>query len=721
MPNPVTLTVRDGAAVVEINNPPVNALSSGVPEGLISAIEEAERDASVVGVVIIGAGRTFVAGADIKDLERAAWDSSVEPPDMHALLTRVEDASKPVVMAIHGTALGGGLELAMAGHYRVATRDARVGLPEANLGIIPGAEGTQRLPRLVGLERAIDMCVSGRLVPAPDAHDDGLIDLIVDTDLPAAAIAFARQVAQAGAHRRTRDKTEKLSPPALSATLLAAGRETARKTRRHQTAPLAALDALEAAAMLPFEEGCRRERELALASVRSEQCRALVHAFMGERAVSKVPGVTVPASGDRASAGDSGAGTPRAEVHTVAIVGAGTMGGGIAMACANAGLHVVLTDASRERLDAGLSTIRRNYDSSIKRGRLTPQAVEERLARVEADLSEAACATADVVIEAVYEDMALKKRVFAGVDTVARPGAMLATNTSMLDIDAIAGVTKRPEAVVGLHFFSPAHVMRLVEIVRGTATSSEVLGGALALARRLGKVGVVVRNGTGFVGNRIMLPYMYEAQFLVEDGATPEQVDRVLYDFGMAMGIFAVDDLGGLDVAWRIRRELNQFSEPGARKPLVADALVEMNRLGQKTGKGWYQYDGGRTPLSDPEVLNLIESVTTRAGIRRRTIDDEEIRERTVYALINEGARVLEEGIASRAADIDVIYLTGYGFPAFRGGPMFYADQVGLKQIYDRVAAFHRQLGQRWAPAPLLERLASEGSTFRDFDARHNR
>ena len=705
MPDTVSVTVGDGVAVVEINNPPVNALSAGVPEGLVAAIGEAERDPAVRAIVIIGAGRTFVAGADIKDLERAAWDATVEPPDIHDLLARVEDASKPVVIAIHGTALGGGLELAMAGHYRVAARDARLGLPEANLGIIPGAEGTQRLPRLVGVERAIDMCVSGKLVPAAEAHAAGLVDRLIDGDLRSGAIRFAQEMADAGGpHTRTRDRADKLGTPESNAALFAAGRELAQKIRRQQTAPLSALEAIEIATRLPFDEGRRREREIAIGTVRSDQCRAMVHAFMAERAVAKVPGVT-----DR--------GTPP-EVREVAIIGAGTMGGGIAMACANAGLRVVLTDAGQERLEAGLSTVRRNYDSSIKRGRLTAQAVEDRLALIAGHVGYEAIRTADVVIEAVFEEMALKKQVFAAIDAVAKPGALLATNTSMLDIDAIGAATRRPEAVVGLHFFSPAHVMRLVEIVRGAATGADVLGTSLALARRLGKVGVVVRNSVGFVGNRMMLPYMYEAQFLVEDGATPEQVDRVLTEFGMAMGIFAVDDLGGLDVAWRIRRELNQFSEPGARKPLVADRLVEMNRLGQKTGKGWYRYDGGRTPVADPEVLDVIEQVTAAAGIRRRKIGDDEIRERTLYALINEGARLLEEGVALRAADIDVIYLTGYGFPSFRGGPMFFADQTGLRRIHERVSAFHRELGARWAPAPLLSRLAAGNSTLREYDAR---
>ena len=704
MANRVLVSVSGDVLIAEIDNPPVNALSAGVPEGLLAAIAQASEAPSIVATVIIGGGRTFVAGADIKDLERAAWDATVDPPDIHDLLRTVEQADKPVVMAIHGTALGGGLELAMAGHYRIATRDARLGLPEASLGIIPGAEGTQRLPRLVGIERAIDLIVSGKLITADEALAAGLLDRLVETELRADAVTFARDVASRGLpHPRTSERQDRIEALETQAPLFEAGRALAAKIRRNQTAPLTALKAIEIAATRPFDEGRRKEREMAIASVRSDQCRAMVHAFMAERAVSKVPGVTDVAK--------------PIDVAEVAIIGAGTMGSGIAMACANAGLRVLLTDTAQDRVDAGLAAVRKNYDSSIKRGRLTPEAVEERIARIRGEVGLDGCGTADVVIEAVFEEMALKKRVFEAIDKIAKPGAVLGSNTSMLDVDAIASATSRPEAVVGLHFFSPAHVMRLVEIVRGRATSPAVLATALALAKRLGKVGVIVGNSTGFVGNRMMLPYMYEAQFLAEDGATPEQVDRVLTSFGMAMGIFAVDDLGGLDVAWRIRRELNQFSEPGDRKPLVADVLVELNRLGQKTGKGWYRYDGGRTPVPDPEVTAIIERVTASTGIRRRTITDDEIRERTLYALINEGARLLEEGVALRAADVDTIYLTGYGFPSYRGGPMFLADQIGLAKILERIQQFHRELGQRWRPAPLLESLAKSGSTFRAWDA----
>jgi 3-hydroxyacyl-CoA dehydrogenase len=623
---------------------------------------------------------------------------------MHDILARLEDGLKPLVMALHGTALGGGLELAMAGHYRVAVADAQMGQPEVNLGIIPGAEGTQRLPRLVGVEKAIEMCVTGKPIKAAEALSVGLIDQIVEGDLVSGAVRFAQSAAaRGGTHPRTRARMNML--PSLDAlpALLAAGRELAKKTRRNLEAPRAVIDAIEAAATLPFDEGCVRERGIFADCAKSEQCKALIHVFFAERAASKVPGVSKDA--------------PIPPVNTVAIIGAGTMGGGIAMACANAGLNVVISDTGRDELEAGLARIRANYDTTITRGRFTPEAVQERLGRIRTEVGLGGVESADLVIEAVFESMALKKEIFRRLDTVAPPDATLATNTSTLDIDQIAAETRRPDKVVGLHFFSPANVMRLLEIVRGTATSPATLASALAIAKRLGKVGVVARNAPGFIGNRMMFPYMYEAQFLVEDGATPEQVDRALTDFGMAMGIFAVDDMAGVDVAWRVRQELNQFSEPGARKPLVADKLCEMGRFGQKTGGGWYRYGDDRKPIPDPDVLALIEQTTTAAGIRRRTFTTEEIIERTIYALINEGARVLEEGVALRAADIDTVYASGYGFPAYRGGPMFYADRVGLARIHDRVAAFHREHGQRWAPAPLLARLARQGSSFREWDA----
>jgi 3-hydroxyacyl-CoA dehydrogenase len=698
----VTVSTADGVALIRIDNPPVNALSQDVIDGLGAAIDAVSRDAGVEAVVLIGAGRTFVAGADIKGLEQVAWGGKSGAPEIHDLLQRIEDLSKPVVMAMHGTALGGGLELAMAGHYRVAAPVGQMGQPEVNLGIIPGAEGTQRLPRLVGLEKAIEMCVSGKPIKAQDALAAGLIDRVIEGDLAAGATAFAREVASRTSHPKTRERNDKLPPAAAVPAMLAAGKEMARKTRRHMEAPARVVDALEAAATLPFAEGCARERQIFFELAESEQAKALIHAFFAERGVSRVPGVSKD--------------TPAATVSNVGIVGAGTMGGGIAMACANAGIQVRLADATTAALDTGMATIRKNYDVSIKRGRFTPEMVEQRMSAIHPQVGYDGFGNADLIIEAVFENLALKKELATALDRAARPACIVATNTSTLDIDVIAASTSRPDKVLGLHFFSPANVMRLVEIVRGKATSPETLATAMALARRLGKVGVVVGNCPGFVGNRMMFPYMYEAQFLVEDGATPEQVDRALTDFGMAMGIFAVDDMAGLDVAWRVRKELNQFSEPGARKPLVADTLCEMGRFGQKAGKGWYSYGDDRKPATDPDVIALIERAAAGAGIRRRALTSAEIIERTIYALINEGARVLDEGFASRAADIDVIYTNGYGFPAWRGGPMFYADRVGLATVYERVAAFHRELGARWEPAPLLARLAKEGKTFKEFD-----
>ena len=704
MSNLVTSSVQNGIAVITINNPPVNALSQEVADGIDAAVAKGQADPAVRGLVIAGAGRTFVAGADIKGLEELAWGTGRGAPDMHDIFARMEDGAKPLVMALHGTVLGGGLELAMAGHYRVAVADAVMGQPEVNLGIIPGAEGTQRLPRLVGVEKAIEMCVTGKPIKAPEALTAGLIDQIVEGDLVAGAVQFAAaQADRGGAHPRTRARAEKLPPPDALPAMLAAGRELAKKTRRNLEAPRAVIDAIEAAATLPFDAGCVREAGIFADCARSEQCKALIHVFFAERGASKVPGVSKDA--------------PVRPITTVAIVGAGTMGGGIAMACANAGLNVVISDTSREPLEAGLSRIRANYDTSVKRGRFTLEGVQERLGRIRTDVGFGGVSEADLVIEAVFENMALKKEIFQTLDAAAKPDAILATNTSTLDIDQIAAVTRRADKVVGLHFFSPANVMRLLEIVRGAATAPATVAAALAIAKRLGKVGVVARNSPGFIGNRMMFPYMYEAQFLVEDGATPEQVDRALTDFGMAMGIFAVDDMAGVDVAWRVRQELNQFSEPGARKPLVADKLCEMGRFGQKTGGGWYRYGDDRKPIPDPDVLALIEKTTTAAGITRRAFTSEEIVERTIFALINEGARVLEEGVALRAADIDTVYVSGYGFPAYRGGPMFYADRVGLAHIHERVAALHREHGQRWAPAPLLARLAREGSSFRDWDA----
>ena len=701
MSKPISYSIRDNVALIQIDNPPVNALSLGVPQGIADAVARAAADPAVGAIVIMGAGKTFIAGADISSLEEAAWGRLDAACDLHPLLTAIEDSAKPVVMAIHGTALGGGLELAMAGHYRVAAAKASLGQPEVNLGIIPGAEGTQRLPRLVGVEKALDLCVTGKPLKAVEARDAGLLDRVLEGDLLEGALVFAKEIAGAKA-TKTRERNDRLGTPAANRPLFEAARSLAAKIRKRQVAPLKAVDAIEAATTLPYAEGVRRERELFFECVQTEQAKAMIHAFFAERAAAKVKGVPADLR-------------PR-PMEQVAIIGAGTMGGGIAMAAANAGLPVVVKDAAQDALDRGLATIKRNYDASVKRGRMTEAAVAQRLSSISTVLDDSGVAKADVVIEAVFESMAVKKQVFAALDRAARPGTVLATNTSTLDIDEIANVTSRPTDVVGLHFFSPANVMRLVEIIRGAGTSPEVLATSIAFAKRLGKVPVVVGNCRGFVGNRMMFPYMYEAQFLVEEGATPEQVDRALTDFGMAMGIFAVDDMAGLDVAYRVRQELGHFTEPGVRRPLVADELNRMGRVGQKSGRGWYVYGEDRKPAPDPEVVALIRRKASEAGIAQRTFTNEDIVERCLYALVNEGAKILEEGAAQRASDIDVIYLNGYGFPIWRGGPMFFADRTGLAVIHARIAAFHREFGDRWAPAPLLARLAADGGTFRDLD-----
>jgi 3-hydroxyacyl-CoA dehydrogenase len=696
----VQLTKDNGIAVITINNPPVNALSPGVPEGIARAIEEINTDAVVQACVLIGGGRTFVSGADIKEFGKMRAGNAPGTMNFPDLLTRVENCRKPVVMAIHGNALGGGLELAMAGHYRVALAGAQVGQPEVKLGIIPGAHGTQRLPRLAGVAKAVEMCAGGSLIKAEEALKFGIVDRVVDGDLLAGAVSFAREVVGKTAPK-TSERDEKLGTPEENAAIFAAARDAARKKQRGLMAPLAAIDAVEAATKLPFDEGCALERKLFIECLQSDQSKALIHVFFSEREAAKIPDVPKD--------------TPTIPVNRAAVVGAGTMGGGIAMVLANAGIPVLLKEADQAALDRGLANIRKNYANSVSRGRITEQFADERLKLVQPTLTDDGFADVDLVIEAVFEGMELKKEVFKGLDRVCKPGAILASNTSTLNIDEIASSTSRPEFVIGTHFFSPANVMRLLEIVRGKRTSREVISTAMQLSKKLGKIGVLVGNCRGFVGNRMFHPYVRESVFLVEEGASVEAVDKALYDFGMAMGPLAVGDLAGLDVGWRIRKEYRHLEKPGIRQPFAGDRLCEMGRFGQKTGAGWYKYDEKRQAVHDPEVASHVRQWASEAGIPQREIPAGEIVDRCVYALVNEGARILEEGFALRASDIDIIYLNGYGFPAHRGGPMWYADSIGLKQVYERVSEFHRQHGENWQPAPLLERLAAQGKTFAQF------
>jgi 3-hydroxyacyl-CoA dehydrogenase len=696
----VQLTKDNDVAIITINNPPVNALSPGVPEGISDAIEQINNDPGVKAAVLIGGGRTFVAGADIKEFGKITSGKTQRGVAFLPLLLRIEDCRKPVVMAIHGTAFGGGLELAMAGHYRVAAPSAQVGQPEVKLGLIPGAGGTQRLPRLAGVAKAVEMCAGGNPITAQDALKFGILDRLIEGDLLAGAVAFAREVAGKPAPK-TRERKEKLGTAAQNAPIFAAARENARKKQRGLMAPLAAIDAMEAATKLSFEEGCETERKLFAECLFSDQSKALIHVFFGEREVAKIPDVPKE--------------TPVIPVRSAAVVGAGTMGGGITMALVNAGIPVLLKETDQAALDRGLATIQKNYANSVKRGRFTQQFVEERLKLIKPTLRYDGFDTVDMVIEAVFEGMALKKEVFGELDRNCKPGAILASNTSTLNIDEIASATQRPQAVIGTHFFSPANVMRLLEIVRGKATGKDVIATCMQLSKKIGKVGVLVGNCRGFVGNRMFGPYRREAQFLVEEGASVEAVDGALYDYGMAMGPLATGDLAGLDVGWRIRKEFRHLEKPGVRQPLAEDRLCEMGRYGQKTGAGWYKYDAERRAIPDPEVAKLVRQWAAEAGIQQRQISAQEIVDRCIYALVNEGARILQEGYALRAVDIDIIYVNGYGFPAHRGGPMWYADTTGLKKVYDRIREFHQQHGELWEPAPLLKRLAEEGKTFADF------
>jgi 3-hydroxyacyl-CoA dehydrogenase len=646
MPELVLLTRHAGVGVITINNPPVNALSPGVPEGIVQGIDEFGADPAIRAIVLIGGGRTFISGADIKEFGKitAGQKSDI---GLAQIIDRIEQSAKPVVMAIHGQALGGGLEVAMGGHYRVIAPTAKVGQPEVKLGIIPGAAGTQRLPRLAGIERALEMCWTGEPIDAPTAVAAGIADAIAEGNLLEFAIGFARTHPEI---RRTCDLPVKPVDPAV----FAKARAAAAKRARGLMAAQKAIDAVEASAKLPFQEGVAYERKLFNECLFSDQSKAMIHVFFGEREVAKIPGLAKD--------------TPVLPVDSAAIVGAGTMGGGIAMCYLNAGIPVRLKETAPEALERGVAKIRKNYENSVAKGRFTREFVEQRLALLTPQLTYDGFDRASIIVEAVYENLALKQQVFAELDRIAKPGAILASNTSTLDIDAIAGATSRPEWVVGHHFFSPANVMRLLEIVRGKRTSDEVLATSMALAKTLKKVGVLVGNCFGFVGNRMFGPYRREAEQLVLEGASPLEVDQALYDYGMAMGPLAVGDLAGLDVGWRIRQERGE-----AGSAPIEDKLCEMGRYGQKTGAGWYRYDENRNPSPDPVTDQVIAEARAAGGYTPRHIHAEEIVGRCIGMLVEEGKRILAEGIALRPVDIDIIYVMGYGFPAYRGGPMWQA------------------------------------------------
>ncbi|MFO1402856.1 MAG: 3-hydroxyacyl-CoA dehydrogenase NAD-binding domain-containing protein [Steroidobacteraceae bacterium] len=690
-PAPVTWRREGAVAIITVDHPPVNALSRAVRAGLVEAVAAANADAEVHALLLRCAGRTFIAGADISEFARPP-----EAPLLPEVVQAIEDSAKPVVVALHGTALGGGFEVAMAAHWRVATAEAKVGLPEVKLGIIPGAGGTQRLPRLVGVPHALEMITGGEPIRAAQAKEWGAIDEIAAGELDAAALAAAQRLGVAGGTPR---RTGALPAPVADPAVFAAAEAAAAK-KRGLIAPRHAVAAVRAACELPFAEGLKRERALMLELRASPQAAALRHAFFGEREVAQVPGLPRD--------------TPLRTVERVGIIGAGTMGGGIAMAFANAGFSVTLLEAEAAALERGLETVRRNYATSVQRGSLAEAAMRERLARIEPTLEWSALAEADLLIEAVFEDFEVKRGVLERMDAIARPGAILATNTSYLDVAQLAACTRRPGDVVGMHFFSPANVMRLLENVRTPMTAPDVQATVMQVGRRLGKVAVMVGGSEGFVGNRMLAQRTREAFFLLEEGALPQQVDRVLVEFGFPLGPFAVGDLAGLDIGWRNRKARAHLRKPGVRDCDLLDQVCERGRLGQKTGAGWYRYEAGqRTGQPDPLIEQLILEHSRRKGIERRAITDQEILERCLYSMINEGAKILEEGVAARPVDIDMVWLHGYGFPAYRGGPMFHAQQLGLANVLKAIEHWREVVGEAfWSPAPLLRRRVEAGEGF---------
>lgn len=681
-----TFEVQDGIAVITVDSPPVNAFSARVRQGLATALDRAVADSNAVAIVLICAGRTFFAGADITEFGKPPV-----PPSLRDVQGMVEAAPKPVIAAIHGTALGGGLEMALVCHYRMAVPSARFGLPEVNLGLLPGAGGTQRLPRIVGVERALDLITSGKQIGARDALAAGLVDSLAEEgNLRAEAIAWAgRIVAEHRPLVKIRDRNEKLDEARAHPTLFADFHKKNARRFRGFKAPENIIRAIEGALALPFDEALVRERALFDELYADSQSAALRHVFFAGRQAGKVP--------------DIGADVEPIPVKKVAVIGAGTMGGGIAMSFANAGLPVTLVETSAEALERGLGIIRRNYEATAAKGKMAAEDVDARMALLHPTLAFGDVADADLVIEAVYENIDVKRAVFAKLDATARPGAILATNTSYLDIDEIAAATRRPESVLGLHFFSPANVMKLLEIVRTGDTAKPVVATAIRLAKTIGKIGVTVRNGFGFVGNRILAARNTQCDALLLEGATPQQIDRLLYDFGFPMGHFQMRDLVGLDVGWD--REKTSSAT-------VREILNEMGRHGQKTRAGYYDYDDARHNTPSPVVAKVVEDFAARKGIARRAVPDAEILDRILYAMVNEGARILEEGIASRASDIDIIWVTGYGWPKYRGGPMFWADLQGLPKVLGRLRALQSDWGAAFRPSPLIERLVAENRAF---------
>ena len=683
--------VRDGIAVITLNNPPVNGLGNALRAAIMEHLKKADADAAVKAVVIIGSQKAFSGGADIRE-----FNAPRLKPDLPEVNDQQDAMGKPLVAAIGGFALGGGLELALACHYRVAAPGAQLGLPEVKLGILPGSGGTQRLPRAIPMAQAVRMMTRGELITAQQAHELGLVDEIAQGDLRQFAVQFASSKVGRPL-RRIRDAQARLDEDPK--TFFTRVREQVAKESKGYPAPLLIVECAEAAATRPFDEGRKLERAHFNALLSGDESKALRHAFFAERQTSKIPDVPED--------------TPVREINTAAVIGAGTMGGGIAMCFANAGIPVTVVDASQEALDKGLRKIQDNYAATVAKGRLAPSDMDRRMSLIRGSANLGNIADADIVIEAVFERMDVKQELFGKLDGIVKQGAILATNTSTLDVDRIAAATTRAPDVIGTHFFSPANVMRLLEVVRGRRTAKDVLATTMKLGKRLKKVPVVSGVCDGFIGNRMLEKYGQQALFLLDEGASPQQVDSALQAWGMAMGPFAMYDMAGNDIGWEIRKRRYR-ERPDFVYSRIADRVCELGRFGQKAGRGFYKYEpGSRKPIPDPEVDSLIERHRAEIGVKPRAISDEEVVQRCIYALVNEGAHIFEEGIALRASDIDMVYLTGYGFPPYRGGPMFYADQVGLAKVLDSIGGFQRGYqGAQWKPAPLLVRLVREGKRF---------
>jgi 3-hydroxyacyl-CoA dehydrogenase len=683
----VDYSVEEGVAVLTLNNPPVNALSQGVRQGLKEGVEKALSDDSAQSIVIFCEGRTFIAGADISE-----FSSGPMEPNFHAVLSTMDDSSKPIVAAIHGTALGGGLETALCCNYRVAVGSAKFGLPEVNLGLLPGAGGTQRLPRVVGVEKTLAMVTSGVPIGAAEAHKLGLVDQLIEGDLRSEALAYARdKAAQGGAHPRVRDNDDKLQSAKDNPEIFAATRKMLARKTRGFLAPEYNIRCIEAAVNQPFDEGLKTEGKLFAELMTGPQSQAQQYFFFSERQAGKVPGLAEDAK--------------ELPIAKVGVIGGGLMGGGISMNFANVGMPVTIVETSQEALDRGLGTIRKNYENTARKGRLTEEAVEQRCGLIQGTLDMADLADCDLIIEAVFENMAVKKDIFTRLDGIAKQGAILASNTSALDLNEIASVTSRPESVIGLHFFSPANVMKLLEVVRGEKTSDDVIKTSMALAKRIRKVAVLVGVCPGFVGNRILFMRQIEASKLALEGAPIQQVDKVLFDFGFPMGAFQMGDLAGLDLGW---------DKDNSNPMDVKDRLCELGRRGQKTAAGYYDYDEKRMPTPAPVTAELFAEVAAAQGVTQGDISDQEILDRCLLPMINEGAKILDEGIAVRASDIDVTYVYGYGWPVYRGGPMHYANSLGLDKVLAKIRHYHETTGDDfWAPSSLLVSLAEQGKRFK--------